>query len=462
MPPRDDRKSSPRRRALRLAVPEGVLYAGMVGFAEQWFVADSIRLGASALEQGLVVGLPLFVGAVGPLLVLRWLARGASRKRLCVGFVAAQALVLVGVALLDALGLQTPGLLILGASLYQVCGQGSSPAWASWYGDLVPLPMRGSYFARRTRAVQYSICASMVAAGLVLQLLEPRTFLGGGTRAWWPAMAEPGRGFALIFGAAAASRLLSALLLSLSPEPAFRGLARTAKVLQFLRTTRGSNAWRLVASTGLFYLAVYLASPFFVPFMVERLRFNYFWLMVALALQIALKAALQGRFGAAIDRHGARAVWILAAIGCALFPLPMLWVDGPPWMLTVQAISGVTWGCFELALFVLVLDTTFRATRPHAVAAQSILNGIGQLGGSLLGGLFLASTSHSWRWLFAASILARTAVAAYLPRFVHPSRGRPSTGARALLLRVVGLAPSGGVAHQLDVDADRARSRGAP
>jgi hypothetical protein len=441
-----------RHRALVLAVPEGVLYAGMVGCAETWFVADSIRLGASALEQGLTVGLPLFVGALGPLLVLRCLARGASRKRLAIGFVAAQALTMVAVALADLTGRQTPVLVILGACLYQVCGQGSSPAWASWYGDLVPENLRGAYFARRTRAVQYAIAFSMVGAGFMLQIFEPRTFLAGGTTAWWPEHAAAGRGFAIIFGAAALSRGCSALLLSLSPEPPFSGLATTTKVAQFLKTTRGSNAWRLVAGSGAFYLCVYLSSPFFVPFMVEELRFSYLWLMAALAIQVLLKAMLQSRFGQAIDRHGPRTVWILAAFACAIATTPYVWARALPsvgvpwgglWVLSSQTCSGIAWGCFEIALFVLILETTFRATRPHAVAAQSILNGFGQLAGSLLGGLFLALSSRAFRWLFVVSLVARIVMAIVLPRLVHDRPDRPSIGARALLLRVVGMTPGG-------------------
>jgi MFS family permease len=438
-----------------LAVPEGVLYAGMVGCAETWFVADSIRLGASALEQGLTIGLPLFVGALGPLLVLRWLARGASRKRLTVGFVAAQALTMVAMAAADLSGRQTPARVILGACLYQVCGQGSSPGWASWFGDLVAENMRGAYFARRTKAVQFAIALSMVGAGFALQLFEPRTFLAGGTTAWWPEHAAAGRGFAIIFGAAALSRFSSALLLSLSPEPPFSGMATRTKVAQFLKTTRGSNAWRLVAGSGAFYLCVYLASPFFVPFMVEELRFSYLWLMAALSIQVLLKALLQSRFGRAIDRHGPRAVWIVAAFACATAMAPFIWARALPqsgtggvpwgglWVLSSQTCSGIAWGCFEIALFVLILETTFRATRPHAVAAQSILNGFGQLAGSLMGGLFLALSSRAFRWLFVVSLVARIVMAVVLPRLVHERPDRPSIGARALLMRVVGWTPGG-------------------
>src|SRR5262245_58446490 len=170
-----------RRRALVLAMPEGVLYAGMVGCAEMWFVADAIRLGANAFYQGLVVGLPLFVGALGPLIVLRLLSRGFNRKTLAIAAVVAQALALLGGSLLDARRMQSPVTLVVGASLYQVFGQASGPPWASWYGDLVPERSRGAYFAARTRAVQFSICAATILSGFVLQLVEPRTFVGTGT-----------------------------------------------------------------------------------------------------------------------------------------------------------------------------------------------------------------------------------------------------------------------------------------
>jgi hypothetical protein len=323
----------------------------------------------------------------------------------------------------------------------------------------VPDAIRGSYFSRRTRAVQYSIAASMVFAGFVLQLLEPRTFLAGGTTAWLPQFAAAGRGFAILFGAAAAARLGSALLLSLAPEPPFVGLATTTKVAQFLKTTRGSNAWRIVLGSGGFYAAVYVASPFFVPFMVEVLRFPYLWLMAALAIKVLLMALLQQRFGGAIDAHGPRAVWIVAALACAIVPAPFLWAHALPaanaagwpwgglWVLVSQGFSGVAWGCFEVALFVLILETTFRTTRPHAVAAQSVLNGFGQLTGSLVGGLFLALSNRAFRWLFALSLVLRIAMAFLLPRLVHERGDRPTIGAKGLLLRIAGMAPGGAILH---------------
>ncbi len=458
--PRSSLPRSAVRRSLGLAVPEGMLYAGMVGCAETWFVVDAIRLGASPFEQALVVGLPLGVGALGSLAALRLMRHVPSRRALVASFTALQALALLALALLDAIGRQTPALLVAGASLYHVAGQGASPGWTSWYGDLVPERIRGNYFARRMKAVQATICASMVVAGFALQLLEPRLIFGAATTAWWPALAAPGRGFALIFLLAGLSRLASTLLLLRSPEPSFQGLAPAARVVQFLRTSRGSTAWRLIVGSAGYYAVVYLASPFFLPFMAHELHFSYLMLMGAFALQIALKSVLQVRFGEWIDRHGARAVWLLGVLGCALVPLPYLWAGGWPWVYASQFAAGITWGCLEIALFVLVLHTTFRATRPHAIAAQSSLNGIAQLLGSVAGGLFLSLDGATFRRLFAISIVARCLFVLLLPRLVRPRPGGGDTGAKALLLRVVGVVPSGGLAHEVDLPEERPRRDG--
>src|SRR5262249_5491592 len=86
-------------------------------------------------------------------------------------------------------------------------------------------------------------------------------------------------------------------------------------------------------------------------------------------------------------------------------------------------------------------------TRPHAVAAQSVLNGFGQLAGSLVGGLFLAVTSRAFRWLFVVSVALRVAMALVLPRLVHERGDRPTIGARGLLRRIVGMAAGGVVQH---------------
>src|SRR5207244_596919 len=118
-----------------------------------------------------------------------------------------------------------------------------------------------------------------------------------------------------------------------------------------------------------------------------------------------------------------RAVFLIAAVLCAIVPLPFVWAQGHGWVITSQTLSGAAWGSFEVALFVLLLQSTFRATRPHAVAAQSVANGFGQLAGSLLGGAFLSCTHRNFRVLFVVSLVLRTIVAFWLPSWVQKRRG---------------------------------------
>ena len=56
---------------------EGAVYALMVGCGETYFLANAVRLGASPLQQGLVVTLPLCVGAGGAVLSIAMLAMPA-------------------------------------------------------------------------------------------------------------------------------------------------------------------------------------------------------------------------------------------------------------------------------------------------------------------------------------------------------------------------------------------------
>jgi hypothetical protein len=79
------------RRAMRLSLAEGVFYALMVGFGELYFIADAVRIGASTLELGLVVTLPLCAGAAGPMMALWLLRRGRRRKHIVVAAAFAQA-----------------------------------------------------------------------------------------------------------------------------------------------------------------------------------------------------------------------------------------------------------------------------------------------------------------------------------------------------------------------------------
>jgi MFS family permease len=444
------------RRTLRLSVLDAAVYAFMVGLGEVYFLADAIRLGASPLAQGLIVSLPLFVGAAGPLLALRLLPRLTARKPLVLAAAVGQALMLALLAAGDATHTLSPGLLIALVCLYQVCGQAAGTTWASWFGDLVPRTIRGRYFSRRNRAAYLGTFVGLLVGGLFLHYIEP------GRAA--DALADSGRGFVVLFGLASAFRLVSVGLLAASAEPVFHGISGRVRVTRFFASQRGTSAWRLVLMVAALQYAVYIASPYFQPFMLGELKFTYVQYMLASLTVIVMKVAFLPAWGTLIDQYGARQLGSLAALLLALVPLPWLWANGLGWVLVAQAFSGFSWAGFELAEFTLLLETSYRSTRLHVFAALRVGNGLAQLLGGLTGALLL-KLSVELQALFAISLVARLLVAVSFLRLLPPARrGAPTIRRHELLLRVIGIRPNGGVVHrpvveQLPPDVRRRKAR---
>lgn len=439
-PPAPESADPRTRRAMRLSILDAITYALMVGTGETYFLADGVRLGATPLELGLVVSLPLCLGAAGPLLAVRLLGRLRARKPVVVGAALGQSAVLGALSAFDARAWSSPISLIALVCLYQVFSQAAGTAWSSWYGDLVPADVRGRYFARRNRLAHLSTALGLLAGGLVLSGLEPARAAEGGMHA--------GAGFATIFAVACGLRLFSTGLLAASPENPFQGLPDRVRVVRFLATARGTQAWRQVLLVAVLQYVVYVASPYFQPYMLRDLRFTYFEFMLASMSVVACKVLFLPVWGRLIDANGPRAICAICALFLALVPLPWLWARGLVWVAIAQGFSGMSWAGFEVSQFTLLLETTYKRTRLVVFAAQSVSNGFCQLLGGLTGALLAGGAALDLRVVFAISLAGRLVVASAFPRMLPAPAGVPELRARDLLLRVVGVRPAAGVVHQ--------------
>jgi hypothetical protein len=431
-------------RAMRLSLVEGACWALMVGLGETYFPANAVRLGASPLELGLVVGLPLCLGAAGSTAALALLRRARRRRPLVALSAGSQSAVLISLVLLDAFDQLGPRLLIAHACAYQMFGMASATMWSSWYGDLVPAPERGRYFARRNLHVQLATLLAALFAGALLQLLEPHAAESAAISG------SGGLGFRTIFAIAAVARLASVTLLLRSPEPTFRGISGAARTLAFLGTERGRGAARLLTLGALIQFTAYIASPYFTPFMLTDMRLTYLQFTVATVTVMAAKSFFLPRWGRAIDAHGPRATYALCASMVALVPVPWLLhgVIPAPLLIAVasQAYSGMSWAGYELSYFNVMLSSSYRRTRPQVFAAQNVFNGTAQLLGSLAGAALFGLVGRHFLLLFAASAAVRLSVAMLAPAWLP--RAEEGVGRRELLLRVVGVRPSGGLVHR--------------
>ncbi len=430
---------------MALSSVDAFVYAVMVGLGEAWFIADAVRLGADASEIALLVGLPLAVGAAGPLLSLRLLARVGRRKPVVVGAAALQAAILLALAALSHGRLTTVPLLIGVATAYQICAQSAGTAWSSWYGDLVPATVRGGYFARRNRGAYAGTLVALVLGGLMLHRLEP---VPPGAAASDAGVAG-GLGFALAYLLAGLARVGSVGLLAASCEGPFSGLPDRARVGRFLRTERGSGVWRLVLLVGLLHLTVYVASPFFNPYMLRDLRFTYTEYMAASVCLVLVKVLVLPLWGRWIDRNGPLGTLGRGGVLLALVPLAWVFADGLWGVLLCQSLSGLAWSGFEVGNFSLLLELGYRRMRPTIFAAQSVVTGSAQLLGGLLGGAMLERAIDP-RTVFGTSSAARLLVVLLLvkllPRRAPRAPGEPRP--RRPVFRVTGFRPGTGLGQR--------------
>ncbi len=428
-----------RHRSMQLSRVDAAVYAVMVGLGEAYFLADAVRLGATPAQIALLVGLPLAVGAAGPVLALRLLRVLGRRKPVVVGAAAGQVAILFLLAGLDATGRTTTDLLIAISTAYQICAQSAGTAWSSWFGDLVPAPERGRYFATRNRGAYAGTLLGLVVGGLILNRFEPaRAGVAG---------AVGGTGFALVYLLAGLSRCVSLGLLVASREGRFSGMPDRTRVVRFLRTERGTGAWRLVLLIGLLQVTVYLASPFFNPFMLEELAFTYLEYMAASACLVVAKVLVLPLWGRWIDRHGSQGALARGGLMLALVPLPWVFVNDLWGVLLCQALSGFAWSGFEVSSFSLLLELGYRRMRPTIFAAQSVVTGSAQLLGSLAGSALLSAAVDA-RHIFALSSALRVVVVVLLIRLLPRRAPGVQAPASRPRFRIVGFRPGSGLARR--------------
>jgi hypothetical protein len=418
------------RRDLRAIVGDGVAYSAMVGLGETYVAAFALAIGLGDVVAALVSTLPVLVGAVlqlaGPAAV-RWMGSHRRWVIACAGAQVLALLPLIGGALVGRIPI---ALLFASVAVYWAGGFSAGTAWNSWMVAIVPARLRARYFARRARLAQVSLFLSLVGGGALLHASA-----GAGH-----ALA----GFATAFALAGVARLVSAWMIArqsdVAPEAAPAGRERVRDAAAALGRSR---ALPLLGYLLCAQLASHVASPFFTPYMLERLTLSYGEYVGLTGASFLARIAVLPLLGRMAQRRGARALLKLG--GVCIVPLPILWNVSSelPYLFAVQLFAGAAWSAYELAVMLLFFEALDRETRLGLLALYNLGNALCMLGGSLIGAFILrhaGADGAAYEWVFAISTLARLAALALLRRVPHvdvrrapiPTRQaavRPSLGA---------------------------------
>lgn len=427
LPGRTDRQV---RRDLRLSATDAMLFSVMVGCGEAYFVAFALAVGLGELRAGLLSSVPLLAGALLQLASPWAVRRLGSHKRWVVTTAGLQALSFIPLAAAAFLGQMPAWLLFVCVGLYWAFNLGSAPAWNTWISTVVPPSVRARYFASRSRAAQFVLLVSLVGAGMILHFGKR-----GDSYSWV---------YGALFVVAGLSRLGSTWCHTRISEPVpMPPGQRTVPFRSFLKGPKAVSGGRLLLYMLCLQVCVQVSGPFFAPYMLENLRFDYATFAGLLCCSYVGRVVAMPLIGKFAKRHGAENLLWVGGLG--ILPLSAIWVisPSPGYLVFVQLLSGVLWGCYEMATMLMLIESIPANERTSVLTTHNCLNAMMIVLGASLGALLfhaMGQDTHAYHALFLVSAAMRLGTVILLAR-VHRPKVRRVT---PIIFRTISVRPQFG------------------
>lgn len=421
---------------LRVSQWDAASFGVMVGLGETYLPQFVLAVGFTEVMSGLVVSVPVLLGAALQMVSLPAVAILKSHKRwvLCCALLQAASFVPLIVAAI--VGHIPPWAALGVASLYWAGGLGTGPAWNVWIGTLVPRSIRAHFFAKRTRLQQGTVLAGFLAGGFALQAgKEHDIAMGSGHESALKV-------FGVLFAISCICRLTSASFLAsqTEPEPLPPNRQRVP-VLEQLRGYRHSVGGRLLLYIVVVQFGVWITGPYFAPYMNRKLNFSYVDYAVLIAFSFVFKIVALPLCGRFAKRWGARRLLTIGGIG--IVPLSGMWSvsDNYAWLCLTQVTAGISWAAYELAFFLLFFESIPAKERVSVLTLFNLLNSAALAAGAMIGGVilhFAGETPAAYHTLFLVSSAWRALALIVLWRVPHIEVAADSVG-----IQIEELSPTG-------------------
>ena len=414
---------------------DGFFFSLMVGIGETYLPAFMLAVSAPGIAEiaaGLITSVPLLAGAGLQLLsprAVRWFGSHRRWVVLCATIQAASFLPLCAGALAGRI--PTTAVFCI-AALYWGFGMSTGPAWNTWAETIVPRRLRTSYFARRTKFTQAGVLVGFVAGGVALHVAK-----------MYDSTAHPRyfelRAFALLFLIAGVCRFISARCLASQSEPQpLVDEHRNVTVGQLWKRALVGKNERLLIYLISVQFSVYIAAPYFNPFMLGHLQLPYATYMLLIASSFVAKMLSLAALGRVAERWGAQRLLWVGGIG--IIPLSGMWIISRsfPFLVIIQLAGGVAWAAYELAMFLLFFETIRRDERTSILTVFNVANALAIVLGSLCGGAILrviGEQPDTYLLIFGLSSVARLFTLVFLSRLPEFHFHAEPMGLRTLAVR---------------------------
>jgi len=198
--------------------------------------------------------------------------------------------------------------------------------------------------------------------------------------------------------------------------------------------------------------SVYLSAPFFTPYMLEDLKFDYMTYTIVNAAAMIAKLLSVRVWGRASDQFGTKK--ILSLTGFLMPVIPILWLFSHDvlYLVIIQIYSGFIWAGFEISAFNFIFDTTSPPKRATCVAYYNVLNGLSIFSGAMLGSFIVGHNSlfrSKYLLVFLLSCVLRyIASSVFIPK-LREVRTVEEIGYPRLFLKIISTMPTMGMIYQL-------------
>ena len=368
------------------------------------------KLGVSTFMFGLLSSLP-FLAVLAQLPGSYWVERLRKRKLLFMFSNSGNRLIWFAIAAIPwAIPSRYPGTRIgalLGLIMIgSVLGHLGTPAWFSWFADMVPERIRGRYLGRRAA---FATTTGVVVSSVVAWIIDHNSSFTV---------------FTIIFSIAAVMGLADVNLfwtVREPPMPEHEGPPwRLRDVILSPLRNRPFRGYLLYAFSESFMFGI--AGPFFWLMSLEFLKIGNFWSNIyVMTIPMVFTAIALPAWGNICDRFGSRPLVTLGTIMCLAFPV--FWVLATPTnyhgFLAASAIIGGFFGAaIQMGDMNMFFSLTPRENRSAYMAMLAFASSLGwatapSLSGALAQALkpvhfqFAGYTFGNLHFLMFISIAAR-------------------------------------------------------
>ena len=409
-----------------------------IGMAESYFCAFMLALGISEVIAGLGTVIPQFIGVLFQLLSIRSFFRRYSLKNRLLLFLTVQALSLVPLILIAWFKINSSVLVISVLGVYWASLLSLNPPWNRLIGHTVPQKFRLKFFSIRSQFAQSSVFLGLITSGILL---------------YWAK--DKGTELQVYVGIFIAGLLLKIfswyeVKFNHNDYDLAPGSEHRVRLRDFLRSIRKTDQGKLILFLFFFYITVHFSAPYFNPYMLGKLKFNYLEYMAITSIayfgRVFAFRILQKK---AKSRH-INKLLILATVGITTSPLWWSLTQNYWLILLIEFLSGCYWAAFELSTILLYYQKIDDRERTSIITYITFLNTTGMVIGSMLGAAFmkyLPSNMDQYLVLFAASTFLRAMVIIFaphvnfkgqIPRLISFNRGLMPTFA-SLTRPIVGM-----------------------